>query len=407
MTDQQAFDRSLFAIRFAVVAAAINIKLLTPNYPIMVYPGASPESFPNTDPFDFNSATYFIPMMAQLGIAIAGIFVGKISDKVGRKPVFLVSTFLAILASFSRYLAKESFWGFCITNLFTGLFSGTLPVGMAYVGDIFVTERDKAAELGILVGAWVFGSSFGGIVAILMGSTGLFKPLFIGSAMVTLSFFGLSRWMLDPGTVRLMDIQTARNDQTQKNSSVDENAPTEIDQKALWNIVVGSLADNIGSCGLFPLCLSPLALNQFSLDFVEQGLDPIMEITGYQWLTVMVALMVIPSTLICPSLFAKIGVAASCVFGNACTAVVTFILLLLGNGVATNTKFAFFVFFLYAGFPLTVISQLTTGPMLDIIAPIEKRGYVQGLNSTVMNFGLAVSPWVSQSSLLRPFFTIF
>ena len=49
---------------------------------------------------------------------------------------------------------------------------------------------------------------------------------------------------------------------------------------------------------------------------------------------------------------------------------------------------------MYAGFPFTVFSQLTTGPMLDVIAPQDKIGYVQGLNNAAMNFGMAVAPWL-------------
>ena len=39
---------------------------------------------------------------------------------------------------------------------------------------------------------------------------------------------------------------------------------------------------------------------------------------------------------------------------------------------ATSAMFGLFVFVMYAGFPFTVFSQLTTGPMLDVIAPIDK-----------------------------------
>mmetsp|Transcript_9995 Transcript_9995/g.11986 ORF Transcript_9995/g.11986 Transcript_9995/m.11986 type:complete len:296 (+) Transcript_9995:147-1034(+) len=49
---------------------------------------------------------------------------------------------------------------------------------------------------------------------------------------------------------------------------------------------------------------------------------------------------------------------------------------------------------MYAGFPFTVFSQLTTGPMLDVIAPEDKIGYVQGLNNAGMNFGMAFAPWL-------------
>lgn len=39
------------------------------------------------------------------------------------------------------------------------------------------------------------------------------------------------------------------------------------------------------------------------------------------------------------------------------------------------------------GFPFTVLSQLTTGPMLDAIAPEDQIGFIQGLNNSSMNFG--------------------
>lgn len=61
---------------------------------------------------------------------------------------------------------------------------------------------------------------------------------------------------------------------------------------------------------------------------------------------------------------------------------------------ATSGWFGAFVAILYFGYPVTVISQLSTGPVLDIISPVDKRGYTQGLNTLVMNFGMAVTPLV-------------
>ena len=115
--------------------------------------------------------------------------------------------------------------------------------------------------------------------------------------------------------------------------------------------------------------------------------------------------------------FVKMGVAGTCVFGNMCTAVVTGLLLMIGNMPPTvsisvyfslsiyiithlrylllpqELAFGFFVAVMYGGFPFTVFSQLTTGPMLDAIAPEDKIGFVQGLNNSAMNFGMALAPW--------------
>lgn len=153
--------------------------------------------------------------------------------------------------------------------------------------------------------------------------------------------------MIEPGDSRLddpIDKLILDDDEDEK-----IQRPDQIDNKTLWNIVGGALLDNIGSTGLFPLCLSPLALEEYYADFVARDETPIMSITAYQWLSVCVALLVIPSTQMTPWCFNKIGVAGTCVFGNMCTAVVTGLLLMIGNLPSTELAFGFFVAVMYGG----------------------------------------------------------
>ena len=98
----------------------------------MVSPGADPASFPSTNPFDFSTATYAIPMFALLGIAIAGLYSGRLSDKVGRKPILQLTMYGSMIGSIVKYLLRKSFWGFCMANFANGLVSGSLPVALAY-----------------------------------------------------------------------------------------------------------------------------------------------------------------------------------------------------------------------------------------------------------------------------------
>jgi len=239
----------------------------------------------------------------------------------------------------------------------------------------------------------VLGNSGGGIIAVLMSGSGLFAPLWVGAGIMVIAAITTHVYMIEPGDERLeqgIDEKLILADDEEP-----IKRPLEIDKKTMWNIVGGALLDNIGSTGLFPLCLSPLALQEYYVEFVtmDPPEDPIMTITGYQWLSVCVALLVIPSTQMTPHVFNRIGVAGTCVFGNLCTAVVTGLLLMIGNFPSTELAFGMFVFVMYAGFPFTVFSQLTTGPMLDAIAPEDKLGYVQGLNNSSMNFGMALAPW--------------
>ena len=72
-------------------------------------------------------------------------------------------------------MARESFWGFCIANFINGLFSSTLTVSLAYVSDVHPSRAEKDREIGQLVGLNMLGITGGGIIAILMQETGLFR----------------------------------------------------------------------------------------------------------------------------------------------------------------------------------------------------------------------------------------
>ncbi|KAL7425971.1 hypothetical protein ACHAXM_000249 [Skeletonema potamos] len=394
-TEEETKNKSLYSVLFITLTSAVNTKMLNPNFAIMCNASANPESFPTTDPFGFNSATYFLPMCTLIGVAIASVFVGTLSDRLGRKILILVMGWVSAIGSVVKYFTRHTFWGFCISNFIFGFFLGNLPIGMAYIGDVEHNKKKKEELLGMLVGSFVLGNSGGGIIAVLMADVGLFSPLWVGAGLMVIANVLSHQYMIEPKKGNIGMPIDVEDKFTLEDDDEDINRPESIDQKTLWNIVGGALLDNIGSTGLFPLCLSPLALDVYYGQFAINNEEPIMSILAYQWLSVCVALLVIPSTMMTPWFFEKLGVAGVCVFGNTCTAIVTGLLLLIGAAFpATKLSFGFFVFVMYAGFPFTVFSQLTTGPMLDSIAPEDKIGFVQGLNNASMNFGMALAPWL-------------
>jgi hypothetical protein len=138
--DKDARQKSILTLQFAVMVSAIITKMLNPNYAIMASPGLNPDSFPDTDPFNFN---YFLPMMSLLGVAIASLFLGTLSDRAGRKRIMLILAVISGAGSIAKYFARETFWGFCITQLVFGFFLGNLPIAMAYVGDVFTRKQKR------------------------------------------------------------------------------------------------------------------------------------------------------------------------------------------------------------------------------------------------------------------------
>ena len=72
--------------------------------------------------------------------------------------------------------------------------------------------------------------------------------------------------------------------------------------------------------GLNPLCLSPLVFNAYYTNFVDQVLELEPEyITKSEWISTLVALMVIPGVILSPPIYNKIGLAGEFIMGNIIT----------------------------------------------------------------------------------------
>ena len=84
------------------------------------------------------------------------------------------------------------------------------------------------------------------------------------------------------------------------------------------------------------------------------------------------------------TLFKKLGAALTCVLANAITACTIIGLLFISEiDPATKDSFTLYACVLYLGFPITVISILSTGPLLDRVTPHEKKTLIQGLNVAI------------------------
>jgi len=351
-----------------------------------------------------------MPMTALLGVGIASVVIGTISDKVGRKPCVLVCLYASVFLSMAKYFLRSTFWGFCAANFVNGLFSATTPLAMAYMSDVFADKETKQMAIGMIGAMNMVGSAGGGICAILLERQGLFTPLWFGVALLILTSILNTLYLIEPNrdlaSAGVVDFQYDEEGDAdgggieivpfeENEEDEDDKAPETLDNCLLWNIIVGAFFDNVGTSGLYPMCLAPLAFNAYYKDFKMMGLDPILSLNGYKWLSILVALTVIPAAIISPKVFRKFGLAGSCVLANVLTGFVTVSLMYIAlSAPATSGWFGAFVAILYCGYPITVFSQLSTGPMLDLISPVNKRGYTQGLNTSVMNFGMAVTPWV-------------
>lgn len=112
---------------------------------------------------------------------------GRVSDKVGRKPIILISLLGTSISLLGFGLAKSIAWLFA-TRILAGFFTAaSLPTTYAYVSD-FTEEKDRAGGFGMLGAAWgmgmVFGPAFGGVLSRISIAT----PFFAAAAIAFLNF---------------------------------------------------------------------------------------------------------------------------------------------------------------------------------------------------------------------------
>ncbi len=147
----------------------------------------------------------------SLGQFFAEPFWGRLSDRIGRKPVLLIT----LVANAVGYLALAfvpDIWTAIAVRLFTGLGAGNISTVQGYVADVTPPER-RAGRMGLIGAAFglgfIVGPGLGGLlVQPQLGHLGYQLPIFVAAALAALAAVGVivflkeSRAKADPAAPR-------------------------------------------------------------------------------------------------------------------------------------------------------------------------------------------------------------
>ena len=168
----------LFAIVFVNFLGAGMVMPVLPLYAGREF-GASPQTI------SLLLASFFI---AQF---IAAPFLGRLSDRYGRRPVLIASQ-IGTVASFALMALTSSLGGLFAARIIDGITGGNVIVAQAYITDI--TTREKRTQgLGVIFAAFglghIFGPALGGTIAAAFGSHATFLiAAFVSLLTVTLTW---------------------------------------------------------------------------------------------------------------------------------------------------------------------------------------------------------------------------
>ncbi len=116
---------------------------------------------------------------------------GRVSDRIGRRPVMLITIAGTSLALLALGLAPSLFWLF-VARLLGGLFSANISVATAYVADL--TEGpERTRWMGLIGAAFGIGFILGPAIGGLLAPYGYHVPMLAAAALAAINFvYGLA-----------------------------------------------------------------------------------------------------------------------------------------------------------------------------------------------------------------------
>ena len=155
------------------------------------------------DLLGFGIVIPFLPMFAErMGVGAMGIglvlsiyslmqfifapVLGRISDRVGRKPIIM----LGLLGSSLGYLVygfADSFFWLIASRALHGACAATISTAQAYIADT-TDEHDRAKGMGLVGAAFGLGFVLGPALGGILGHSSLRTPVFFASALTFANF---------------------------------------------------------------------------------------------------------------------------------------------------------------------------------------------------------------------------
>ncbi|HET6436880.1 MAG TPA: MFS transporter [Anaeromyxobacter sp.] len=123
---------------------------------------------------------------------------GRLSDRVGRRPVLLVSIF-GTAAAFLVYGLAGSFAVLLASRLFAGAATANIAIARAYVADV-TTPQDRARGMGLIGAAFGLGFVLGPVAGGFLSHLSLAAPGLAAAALAALN--GLAALFVLPEPVR-------------------------------------------------------------------------------------------------------------------------------------------------------------------------------------------------------------
>jgi multidrug resistance protein len=161
----------------------------------------------------FDASAWQVTLMFatfSLGQFVGELVWGRLSDRIGRRPVLLITIFVSAVG-YVALAFSPNVWVAIAARLFAGFFSGNISTIQGYIADVTPPEQ-RAGRMGLIGAAFgigfVVGPALGGLLARPeLGEAGFQPPLFVAAALCLVSGFGILAFVRESQAAHHRDVK--------------------------------------------------------------------------------------------------------------------------------------------------------------------------------------------------------
>lgn len=120
---------------------------------------------------------------------VSGPFLGALSDRIGRRPVLILSIF-STAVGWLVFASAHSLWVLFLGRVIDGMAAGNLPITQSYLVDIARTDKERTTNLGIIGSVFGVGFIIGPAIGGALSSIAHSLPFYFVGGLATLNVIG-------------------------------------------------------------------------------------------------------------------------------------------------------------------------------------------------------------------------
>jgi DHA1 family tetracycline resistance protein-like MFS transporter len=124
---------------------------------------------------------------------IGAPILGRLSDKYGRRPVFLISIAGTFIGFLILGFANSLVWLF-VSRILSGLTAGNISVAQAYIADV-TDEKNRARGMGMFGAAFGIGFILGPAMGGMLSQFGFAVPAFVSAVLAFINLLTVFFWL--------------------------------------------------------------------------------------------------------------------------------------------------------------------------------------------------------------------